>query len=77
MSAPTKEVVFFGGFTTKAEALAFGETLTTPWCVMTILKGFYDKDKDYEEDHAFDVMTFIVVNENTVSTLQTALAKEE
>ena len=69
-----KENIFFGGFATKAAALEFGATLEGPWCVLTIIKGFYDKDKNYDDEHAFDVMTFMVVNQTTVDTLQEALA---
>lgn len=71
-----KEIIFFGGFATKAEALTFGETLQGPWCVLTIIKGFYDKDKNYDDAHAFDVMTFMVTNQTIVDTLQEALAIE-
>ena len=68
-----KEIIFFGGFATKAEALEFGATLEGPWCVLTIIKGFYEKEKNYSDEHAFDVMTFMVVNQTTVDTLQEAL----
>lgn len=68
-----KEIIFFGGFATKAEALEFGATLEGAWCILTIIKGFYDKGKEYGEDHAFDVMTFMVVNQTTVDTMQEAL----
>jgi len=71
-----KEIIFFGGFATKAEALTFGETLQGPWCVLTIIKGFYDNDKNYDDEHALDVMSFSVVNQTTVETLQEALVVE-
>jgi ribose 5-phosphate isomerase RpiB len=71
-----KEIIFFGGFATKAEALEFGATLVGPWCVLTIIKGFFEKEKEYDDEHAFDVMTFMVVNQTTVETLQEALVVE-
>lgn len=41
--------------------------------MLTIIKGFYEKEKNYSDEHAFDVMTFMVVNQTTVDTLQEAL----
>ena len=69
-----KEIIFFGGFATKAEALEFGKTLSGTWCVLTIIKGFYKKEEDYSDEYAFDVMSFMVVNQTTIDTLQEALA---
>jgi len=71
-----KEIIFFGGFATKAEAMEFGATLEGTWCVLTVIKGFFDKGKDYSDEHAFDVMSFMVVNQGTVDTLQEALTTE-